>query len=209
MKSIGYLKYLIFFFCFMAMPVYADLDPSLQFSQQLTRFRTYAANFTQLTYDQKGRVLQRGQGKVMIMRPGFFRWETNTPTHQVLISDNKTLWIYDQDLSQATRQPLNQATNVNPASLLSGSVKDLNQQFTVSVKSSETGQEFTLTPKQDSINFKWIQMSFEGNLLVSMKVLNNLDETSEFHFTQIQVNGNLSPTLFQFKPPAGVDVVNP
>ncbi|MFK3617120.1 outer membrane lipoprotein chaperone LolA, partial [Coxiella burnetii] len=101
--------------------VSAQSDATTQLSQLLSNFRTYQAKFNQITFDGQDRVIQQSHGRVMIMRPGRFRWETDSPTKQIIITNGKTLWVYDVDLSQATQQPLAQKTNINPASLLSGS----------------------------------------------------------------------------------------
>ncbi len=191
-------------FLLLPLVAYAQNDASVQLNQLLSSFQTYQANFHQVTQDTDGRVLQTSQGRIMIKRPGNFRWEADTPTKQIIITDGKTLWVYDVDLAQATRQPLNQQTNVNPASLLSGSVENLKKQFTI----TGGGNVFQLVPTKKGINFNWIRVEFRGGVLASMKVQNNLDEVSTFQFTNIKINPSLPPSLFQFKPPRGVDVVN-
>lgn len=211
MKSMRYIKNLILSLMIIStlpMTALAASDPGVAFSQALTSFQTYVATFNQLTYDSHGRVIQQGQGRVMIRRPGFFRWETNTPTHQIIITDGKILWIYDVDLTQATQQALSQKVTVNPATLLSGSVENLKQQFTISLKPGGQREEFLLQPKQKDMSFKWMTLRFQHNQLENMTVLNNLDETSEYQFKQIRINRPLSPHLFQFIAPPGVDVVN-
>jgi outer membrane lipoprotein carrier protein len=177
-------------------------------NQQLSYFRTYVAAFAQKTFDGRGRLLQQGRGRVMIMRPGFFRWETNTPTRQILMTDSKMLWVYDIDLAQATQQRLNNKTTINPALLLSGSVENLQQQFNVYLKEADVKQVFLLTPKQNDMSFKSIWLNFAQDRLIGMRVLNNLDETSEYQFTDIKINVPLAVSLFKFKAPRGVDIVN-
>ncbi|WP_264769745.1 outer membrane lipoprotein chaperone LolA [Coxiella burnetii] len=188
--------------------VSAQSDATTQLSQLLSNFRTYQANFNQITFDGQDRVIQQSHGRVMIMRPGRFRWETDSPTKQIIITNGKTLWVYDVDLSQATQQPLAQKTNINPASLLSGSVKDLKQKFTITISPTSDAATFQLVPHLGkSLNFNWIRLKFSKKQLTEMTVLNNLDERSIFQFSQIKVNAPLSSTLFEFKPSRGIDVV--
>ena len=187
------------------LPAFALGDPALELNQLLSSFQTYQATFKQMTSNSNGQVIQTGHGRVMILRPGRFRWESDSPTKQIIITDSKTLWVYNVDLSEATQQPVNQAMSVNPASLLSGTVQNLKKQFKITrLGNSET---FTLSSQQNDNTFQWIRLSFQQNRLVSMKVLNNLGETSTFDFQHIQINAPLSPSLFEFKPPPGVDVV--
>ncbi|ABS77024.1 outer membrane lipoprotein chaperone LolA [Coxiella burnetii] len=188
--------------------VSAQSDATTQLSQLLSNFRTYQAKFNQITFDGQDRVIQQSHGRVMIMRPGRFRWETDSPTKQIIITNGKTLWVYDVDLSQATQQPLAQKTNINPASLLSGSVKDLKQKFTITISPTPDAATFQLVPHLGkSLNFNWIRLKFSKKQLTEMTVLNNLDERSIFQFSQIKVNAPLSSTLFEFKPSRGIDVV--
>src|SRR3989338_3432080 len=82
---------------------------ALELTQLLNGFSTFQAQFTQTTTDVNHQVLQQSSGTMMLMRPGRFRWETQNPTHQIVITDGKTLWIYDVDLKQATKQAIQNA----------------------------------------------------------------------------------------------------
>lgn len=201
MKIIRY----FFFLILLISPAFATSDPALELNQLLSAFQTYQATFKQITRDSSGQVIQTSHGRVMILRPGRFRWESDVPTKQIIITDSKILWVYNVDLSQATQQPVSRAMSISPASLLSASVQNLKKQFKIARQgNSET---FTLSPQQNENTFQWIQLTFQQNHLVSMKVLNNLDETSTFEFQHIRINAPLSSSLFEFKPPGGVDVV--
>lgn len=189
------------------MPTLAYANTLEQFNRELAATRTYQANFKQVTVDASNRQLQLSQGRMWLMRPGYFRWETDTPNKQILITDSKTLWIYNIDLAQATVQPISKRNYINPAALLTGSTEHLQQQFFITTKIASGQQVFELQPKLKDIPFKSVQIIFDAHRLVAMKVLNNLDETSVFKFSNITVNAPLSRDLFQFKPPRGVDVV--
>lgn len=197
-----------FTFLFASSVFAQDNNPASQLGKLLQNFQTYQAKFSQVTLDANGAIKQRTHGCVMIKRPGGFRWETETPTKQIVIVDGKTLWTYDVDLQQATKRTLDQKTTINPASLLSGSVSDLTSQFTVSIISGHP-ETFLLKPKQkNAVNFKSVELRFIDGRLTRMKVVNSLGETSVFNFSHIQLNRPLSSSLFQFKPPPDVDVVS-
>jgi len=181
-----------------------------QLTVLLQGFRTYQADFTQVTYGNNNQVMQRSRGNVMIKRPNGFRWETDTPTKQILITNGVQLWVYDVDLAQVTERPVDDRSNVNPAVLLSGSKKELMQDFSVDmVPQALSGRNhfsFLLRPKKQA-SFKWVQLDFHAGQLVTMKIFNNLGETSIFNFIRIKLNAPLATRLFNFKPPEGVDVV--
>src|SRR3990167_7309636 len=83
--------------------------PASQLSQYLNHFTTFQADFNQNTVSQSHRAMQSSNGKMMLMRPGRFRWDTQNPSHQIVVTNGKTLWIYDIDLKQVTKQSLSQS----------------------------------------------------------------------------------------------------
>jgi outer membrane lipoprotein carrier protein len=174
--------------------------------KQLAAFQTYQADFTQSTFQENGRIIQAGRGAVKIKRPGKFAWMTKEPTEQHFITNGKILWIYDKELEQATEQALSSRTAIDPAALLSGGVANLNQYFIINT-SKKSATTFILTPKAGNVGFKSMELFFSNQRLVSMKVVNELGQISEFHFDHIILNAPLADKLFNFIPPKGVDVV--
>lgn len=203
---------LFFFLLFLLIPLVGIAvdrpDATSQLSQLLSGFHTYQATFRQTTFDSEERVIQQSRGRIMIKRPGRFRWETNIPTNQIIITNGKTLWVYNKDLSQASKQPLAKRTNINPASLLSGSIKDLKQNLTITSSPNDGTVVFELVPRiKKDLNFKWIRLKFFQKQLTEMTVLNNLEERSIFQFKKIKINQLLADHLFEFKPSRDVDVI--
>ena len=116
-------KYLILITLLFCTSILADtqLSSAVQLTRLLNQFTTLKANFTQKTVDINNQVLQKSNGNVMLQRPGHFRWETLAPSHQIVTTNGNTLWVYDVDLKQATKESLKHIP-VNPAKLLSGHV---------------------------------------------------------------------------------------
>lgn len=189
---------------FVCASAYADESASQALSQSLGNYSTYQANFQQVNYDKKNRAAQKSQGKVFMMRPGKFRWETTQPYQQTVIANGNSLWIYDVDLKQASQQSLAKR-GFNPAELLTRPVEDLTQKFTIT---QEADGWFKLIPnnKKDG-GFKAAYLQFQDNKLTGLKIINQLNQTNVFTFTNIQVNPKLNAGLFQFKAPAGVQVL--
>ncbi|HET9863404.1 MAG TPA: outer membrane lipoprotein chaperone LolA, partial [Steroidobacteraceae bacterium] len=93
----------------------------------LADLRTLRAEFTQTVTDSRGREVQRANGRLVIVRPGKFRWEL-TPVSaegtaqspQLMVADGRNLWFYDRDLDQVSVKPAATSLTATPASLLSG-----------------------------------------------------------------------------------------
>ena len=170
------------------------------------QFSTFTANFVQRTLDGN-QVVQRSNGKVWIKRPGYFRWQVQSPQSSLLIVNPTTVWNYDEDLAQATKQPLNKAQGLNAANFLSGDTDSLVKQFAISAQQKGQAITFTLLPKQKTF-FESMQLTFTGKILTQMDTQNAIGQHSVFVFSQIKYNQSLSAKLFKFVPPKGVDVLD-
>lgn len=180
--------------------------PTQQLTHLLDQFKTLRANFTESTYDQQHQLIQTSHGTMAVKKPNFFRFETLSPTHQIVIANGQTLWVYDVDLQQATKQSLEKLP-INPAKVLSGNASLLLQKFNVSMEIKANTNIFTLTPKQKSQAFSAIMITFVSDKLACMKVNTTLAQVNAFQFSNVMVNAPLSNALFVFKTPKGVDVL--
>lgn len=175
----------------------------------LGSFNSMTAQFQQVVANAKGKTTQRSSGQMALQRPGKFRWEVTSPNAQLLIADGHYIWIYDKDLQQASRRNLDTSNANSPASLLSGSVQDIENRFDVATvdNAKGAGQWFQLTPKNKGDLFKSIQLHFNNGKLVDMRLQDNLGSHTDFHFQNVVINPNLSPSLFKFTKPKGVEII--
>lgn len=204
-----YLKYIPFLFLFLvATPIFSahSQNAAITLAQLLNRFQTFQAQFTQTTMDAHRQVLQQSSGIVMLMRPNRFRWETKNPTHQIVIADGKTLWIYDVDLKQATQQDI-QNSPMNPAKLLCGDVTTLLKQFTVHMVPHQNLLVFQLIPKKPMQDLRFVTIAFYKEQLQNMHIQTAMEQTNIFKFFNVVTNGPLSAHYFKFTPPEGVEVL--
>lgn len=178
--------------------------PAQQLINKLSSIHTMKANFQQTLYGEQDKVLQRSFGSVTIQRPGKFRWQIKKPNRQLLITDGKNLWIYDHDLAQVIVEKIKNGIGNTPASLLSGSSKNVLDYFHVGFKNDW----FVLTPKNKNNIFQRVQLYFQKNKLLKMELIDNLGQKSVLRFSSIMMNKKLNLRTFVFRPPKGVDVIN-
>lgn len=69
----------------------AQANPQQELSTRLGKVNAFSADFTQTVVSPEGSLLVEGAGDVSIKRPNLFRWNTETPDENILISDGKTL----------------------------------------------------------------------------------------------------------------------
>ncbi len=179
-----------------------------QLKHFLADVRAFNASFEQQQFDEQGTLVETARGKVCIARPGRFNWDYQTPYQQRIVSDGKTLWVYDADLAQVTVNPVNTNAADSPARLL-GDDFDLEASFTVGEAVSEAGIDWvSLGSKQPKPQFKAVRIGFREGELAVMRLQDNLGQTTEIRFTQIARNPAVPPATFTFTPPTGVDIIH-
>lgn len=194
-------KYSVVLWCLLGFIAIPCSFASLQ--TQLSSFHNLSAEFTQSLTDQQGHT-RTSSGKVWILKPNQFRWQVNTPNKQLFVSDGQQLWHYEVDLQQVTVQPLSTQISQMPLLLLSGEVSNLDTLFTITALGDECYQ---LVPKEQDSIIKKIILQFHHNTLQQLQLTNTMGQISAIHFSKVKTNTCLSPSLFQFTPPKGVDVV--
>lgn len=181
--------------------------PLEELQQKLNSFHGMRANFQQALFSDKNTSPRRSNGKMAVLRPGKFRWETQKPNEQILIADGNLLWIYDVDLEQATKQKIDTTDSNSPALFLSGNVSDIPKRFTVKNEKVPNGIGFKLVAKSSDDMFQSINIIFQSSKLSKMVVDTRIGQRSEFSFSNVEINPKFSNNTFNFKPPAGVDVL--
>lgn len=167
---------------------------------------TLQADFQQQVVNESGMILRQATGTVWIQRPGKFRWDYKTPYHQLVLADGDRLWNYDEDLEQATVKDVDAVLSSTPAMLLSGS-EPIADVFLVTNTGKQNGFQWVeLEPKSKATSFEHIRLGFAHKTLVRMEMRDLFGQVTRFEFSNMQRNHPLSPDLFVFSPPPGVDV---
>lgn len=168
------------------------------------------ASFSQQTVDGKGRPQPAQSGRMGVKRPGLFRWEVVKPAPQMILTAGKTLWIYDPELMQATRQKLDSQVGNTPALLLSGDPRQLAASFDISeVPGAVAGEQvFVLKPRGKDALFEAMHVSFKAGQLMSMDLTDTLGQRTSIRFGDIRMNPAFPAGYFEFAPPKGTDVID-
>lgn len=192
------------------LPVAASAADSDELASVLNHMQTMSAQFTQTIYDNRGKAIQQSTGSMALMRPGKFRWEVKKPSPQIVIANNQRLWIYDPDLEQVTIRSLTSEAGEAPALLLSHQNASLATIYNIQIDHQKQDLHwFTLVPKQKDNSFASVKMGFDNNKeLKAMLLQDQIGHSTRVQFVKVEVNGKLSPDLFNFKAPAGTDVID-
>lgn len=193
---------------FAAIPAQADDEAAVQkLTQLLSQAQTITARFSQLTLDGGGTQLQETAGELALKRPGLFRWHTDEPQEQLLVSNGQQVWLYDPDLQQVTIQKLDQRLTHTPALLLSGDVSEIRQNFDISFKEAGDVVDFTLKPKAKDTLFDNLRLSFRKGVINDMQLIDSVGQRTNILFLAVKMNPVVDAKQFTFEVPAGADVI--
>lgn len=169
--------------------------------------QTIQGRFSQLTLDASGTQLQESTGMMELKRPGMFRWVTEPPLDQELVSDGNTVWLYDPDLLQVTVQAMDERMTHTPALLLSGDVTQIRDSFEIEYQENGSASDFFLTPKARDTLFDSLRLSFQNGTIHDMQLSDAVGQRTNILFMSIRMNEPLDDSHFRFEIPAGVDVI--
>lgn len=194
-----------------ASPALAAAASGNALERYLADLATWSADFRQIVVDARGRAVGDGEGRLLIVRPGRFRWESTPagaePGAQLLIADGRNLWFLDRDLQQATVRPLDEALPQSPAMLLAGGA-DLGAAFEQRVIGRRDGLDWVeVKPRDARSDFREASFAFQSGQLARMVIIDKLGQRSELRFTAVAKNRPVDPRLVTFELPEGVDLI--
>ena len=173
----------------------------------LSGVRSLTADFKQEIYGADDRLLETQAGELSLQRPNRFRWNYAKPSELVVVADGKKLWMYDVELAQVTVSPLDDSVGSSPAMLLSGD-RDVRDDFDVVETFTRDGLEWVkLVPKTGGADFRSVTIGFEGTAPRRLELVDGLNQVTRISLANVAVNPELADSVFEFKPPPGVDVI--
>lgn len=193
---------------FTSVAAMADDEVAVQrLTELLNQAQTITARFSQLSLDGSGTQLQETAGQLALKRPGLFRWHTDAPMEQLLVSNGEKVWLYDPDLQQVTIQTLDQRLTHTPALLLSGDVSKIRENFEISHKEAGDVVDFILKPKSKDTLFDSLRLSFRNKVLNDMQLIDSIGQRTNILFLNVKMNEPQDDAQFTFEVPAGTDVI--
>ena len=176
------------------------------------------ASFTQVVTSpaRDGQVAKTktSSGSFEFLRPNRFKFIYKKPFEQSIVSDGQTLWLHDVDLNQVTARKLTQVLGGTPAAVIAAAadIKALQNDFTLVPQPDKDGLEWIqATPKTKDGQVQSITVGFresaKGSELARLEILDSFGQRSVMSFSNFEVNPALAAGGFEFKAPAGADVI--
>jgi chaperone LolA len=184
-----------------------DAESAENLERYLAGLATLQARFHQISMVAGGDEAEEASGRLFLQKPGRFRWDYVEPNAQLIVSDGVNLWLYDQELDQVTVKPIDESLSTTPALLLAGKA-GVRESFIISDAGSQAGVAWVrLVPKRADTDFVEFRLGFVRGELRAMELEDKLKQTTRIEFSDVKRNARLASSLFEFSPPAGVDVI--
>ena len=185
----------------------ADDQAAAQLRKQLDAMNTLQGNFVQSLFDKAGKKLDESSGNFILQRPGKFYWKTEKPAPQLLVSNQRMIWLYDPDLQTVNERPFSDDLKKTPVLLLSEDVDKLRKNFIINRSQTGVTEKFSVVPKVIQGLFQELNLVFIDNQLTEFNIKDSLGQQSHFVLSNTKRNQIMDESLFNFVAPAGADVI--
>ncbi len=191
-------------------------DLSAQIQKAYQSINAYEADFDQQYAMKAFGQTKSSKGHVTFVKPGKMRWDYSDPAEQkgnVVVSDGTTLWSYSVKDKQARKMMVKDSQMPTALAFLTGK-GDLSKEFNLELMDPaklkfEGGYVLKATPKTATNLYNFVLFYVDGSTYHVRRVLivDGQDNRNRFDFAKPQVNSTVKNELFQWSPPAGVNVV--
>jgi outer membrane lipoprotein carrier protein len=162
--------------------------------------------------------VKTSSGTFEFSRPNRFKFLYKKPFEQSIVADGQTLWLYDVDLNQVSARQQGKVLASTPAALIAAApdLRALQADFTLADAPDQDGLQWVVAmPKSSDSQLQAVRVGFwppatvfdKTGGLAALEILDSFGQRSRLGFSRFEINPVLSENSFQFKVPAGVDVI--
>ena len=170
---------------------------------------TFKAAFEQKAFVKMINRTEITRGNVQIKKPGKMKWVYNSPDPQILITDQKKLWLYTPEDGQVTKMPIENVYSSNtPALFLAGqgTLTDTFDIVQVLTKKDKFVVVFTPKEAESSLSRLVLRANKNNYQITGATVYDRLGNKTDIRFRAIRINEEIPESVFNFEVPAGVEI---
>lgn len=211
MKNLPRLVFLLAVFLLPALSFAGDAsDVVSRLRQKYESITSVQADFDQ-EVSSRGMPAVKSSGRVWFKKPGKMRWEYSGPEKDLIVSDGRTIWLFQPDLGQVIEKDASSTAASMATDFLSGMGR-IEKAFAVSLSAGEGGDHvLTLTPKGEDPAMQRLVLSVDRKTFLVRKTVltDHFGTKTTVAFRNMKLNPSLKDSLFRFTPPKGSSVVRP
>ena len=188
---------------------FAQQEALARLDSLLANINSLTADVVQLIVESDGGILEESSIKMLLKKPNGFYWETITPYQELIVTNGIKLWNYQPDLEQVVIEDWDVSKSELAAQLLSGKTENLDSQYIIEELSdtNNDSQEFVLTPVDADSIYTQISINFITSELDLIYLNSRNGQQTVWRFDAIERNQILEDSLFDFQPPAGIEII--
>lgn len=151
------------------------------------------------------------RGRMRFSRPDRFRFDYLTPYEQVIVADGQAIWLYDVDLAQVSVSDQKRTLANSPvgALLAAQDVASLQVLFELTEAPAREGLQWVRAqPSQKDAALVEAVLGFGAQGLARLEMVDAFGQRSSFSFDSMGMGQAVPTTVFQFVPPAEIDLID-
>ena len=186
-----------------------ELDPTLKaIENRYNHAQSLKLDFSE-SYVASRRPTQTESGVLYLRKPGRMRWEYATPAGKIFLADGKDTWLYNPEDHRAEKSSLKMSEDERaPLAFLLGKL-DFHKDFqSLATRNDGSGNWIVAQPKSPNLPYTQVEfLASPDGQIHKLRVTNQDQSKLEFSFSNEQLNAPVAPSLFVFRPPIGVEIV--
>ena len=150
------------------------------------------------------------RGRVAFAKPGRMRWSYEEPEPSLVVSDGRTLSLYDPSRGELQRLPISEGFLSGTAIQFLLGEGDLRREFEVAPIACEADAfELDLVPRKPATYERLrLRIDAASGDVVRTGIVDLLGNRTEVEFADIEVDFDPPPELFQLEPPEGTRIID-
>jgi len=179
---------------------------------KLRSFRTLQANFEHIYYSSSVSTPLKENGRLYFKKPGLMKWEYNGREKRTYLIKDGFFWEYIPEDNQITKYDMTEKGDKSEILLILSGQKGLLDNYSVEFSPFPTenkkAKQIKLTPKEEEADsFILLEMNEITWLIQKAVFFDWAGNKTEFIFSRIKTNFNLSNDTFNLNAPPGVEII--
>ena len=206
------------FLGYVACPSHAAELPSIddvvsRLQQTYEKTIDFKADFIQETTIKSIKKTDVEEGVVFFKNPRNMLWNYTKPKAKKMVINSRKVWLYLPQEKVAYTQDADYIFQSKVLIKFLTGLGKLKDDFTIEYAKSNAldkneNYRLVLTPLEKSTSYNALQITVDKNIFYILQV--NFDDTfgnsNTLRFSNIAINVGFAPNIFQFQPPAGVNI---
>ena len=214
MKNFWIILIYIFFSGSVGQPIAEEKDLLKLIQKQYQSIRSFSGHFIQSSHRADTETgPKKAEGLVSYKRPGKMRWLYEEPEEHLLVTNGRTMWLYDPLMENVTVQKLDKITEGTALSFLLG-LGDLRSDFihreiSKNLLLGQEGLILELEPKKSTANLAFIQLNVHPETY-NLQTIAFMDQQGNYRTIQLinmKYNPEIEDNFFEFLVTNDMEVI--